>query len=154
MKFVNWALICALSITLTGSAANRQEAKWRQITVLQATRSDVERLLGAAEDQGYVATYPLKEGSVTIDDPPKFSSLKLDLTKFRKEQAGPHTPDLISYLNDELGVVYTVDADGSLHDITYFPPSRYDHLRCREKLKAARRPVFGIRFSRQSGRFT
>src|SRR5215212_9995136 len=53
--------------------------------------------------------------------PPRFKSLNLDMTRFRKEPGGSHTPDIVGYVDDEEGVSYTVDPDGSVHNIVYFP---------------------------------
>ena len=64
--------------------------------------------------------------------PPRFSSLGLDLEKFRKVRESPDVIDLISYVNDEEGVSYTVEPDGTLNSIRYFPSSHHENLRCPE----------------------
>jgi len=137
-----------------------QDARWKEIVVLRSTRADVERIMGKAEEHALIVYYPLKEGSLQIEysdgvcktgqyrawsvpegtvievvynpfkNPPSFSSLKLDLTKFRIVRESPDVPDLLTHIQDDKGIAYTIEPDGELHDIRYFPPSRYDHLRC------------------------
>jgi hypothetical protein len=63
-----------------------------------------------------------------------FSTLKLDLRKFRKEHESPHVPDMVSYIDDSKGVDYTLDVDGTtLHSIRYFPPIRNKQMQCEER---------------------
>jgi hypothetical protein len=63
-----------------------------------------------------------------------FSALKLDLRQFRKAHESPHVPDMISYIDDSKGIDYTIDLDGTtLHSIRYFPSSRSNRIRCRER---------------------
>jgi hypothetical protein len=134
---------------------------WKQIVVLQSTRSDVERLLGKSKDEGYYVSYDLEEGHLSIDyagfnfcrdaegvgwnvsewtavevtyhldNPLRFSSLKIDLKRFRKVRESPHSPDMISYINDAKGIAYVVNYEGRLIKIRYFPSSQYDSLRCK-----------------------
>lgn len=63
------------------------------------------------------------------------SSLKLDLEQFRKVHESPDVPDLISYTNEQEGIDYTVEPDGTLSSIRYFPAKREDGLRCSERPK-------------------
>jgi hypothetical protein len=141
------------------TALSKQEPKWKQISVISTTRSDVERLLGKSKDNGYIVFYPLEEGSLHIEysaglcnpnqdgwdvqewtvievmytpfkAPPKFSDLKLDLSKFKKELAGFSTPGIFSYINEEEGIRYTVEPDGTVMDIVNFPSSRYNNIHC------------------------
>lgn len=153
-------VLVASNVLPTQKVGQTQEPKWKQIVVLKSTRADVERLLGKSKYQGYDASYDLEEGYLFIEytafnfcengksfgwkvsewtvievtyrphDPPQLSSLNLNLTRFRKERENPCCPDLITYINDDDGVAYTVDSDGTLNDIRYFPPSRYNNLRC------------------------
>lgn len=146
-----------------------QDKKWKDIVVLRSTRSDVERIMGKASEHAHIAYYPLQEGSLQIEysdgvcdagqyrawnvpegtvieivytpfgNPPRLSSFKLDLTKFRIARESPDVPDMVSYIKDDEGIAYTVEPDGTLHDITYFPPSRYDTIRC-SKLKTTAKP--------------
>jgi hypothetical protein len=65
------------------------------------------------------------------DNPPQFATLKLDLRKFRKVRESPHVPDMISYVNDEEGIDYTFEGDGTtLQSIRYFSAKRFDKVRC------------------------
>ena len=73
------------------------------------------------------------EGSVV------FSSLKLDLKKFRKVHESPHVPAMISYIDDRNGVDYTLNSDGkTLYSIRYFPSPRKKRLRCPQNKEANR----------------
>ena len=163
MKLTGFTLLCALILTLNlalntvGRA--KQGPKWKQISVISYTRSDVERLMGKSNDNGYLVYYPLEEGSLHIEysagpcnpnqdgwdvpkwtvievtytpfkAPPKFSELNPDFSKFKKELAGPCTPGIFSYINEEEGIRYTVEPDGTVMDIVYFPSSRYSKIRC------------------------
>jgi hypothetical protein len=146
-------------------AAASSDAAWKEIIVLQSTRDDVERLLGKSKCRGYDAAYNLEEGHIDIEysafnfceqgkefgwnvsewtvvevsyrpnNPPRFSSLKLDLTRFKRARENPCCPDIITYRNVEEGVAYTVNLEGTLHTIEYFPSSRNDDLRCKARGK-------------------
>jgi hypothetical protein len=61
-----------------------------------------------------------------------FASLHLDLKRFRKAHLNPGVPDLVSYVDDRDGIEYTVEPDGTLNSVRYFPGSRYKSLRCRK----------------------
>jgi len=75
------------------------------------------------------------------DNPPQLASLNLDLRKFREVHASPHVPDMISYVNDEEGVDYTLEGDGrTLHSIRYFPTKRFNNLRCEQPSKPKKEP--------------
>lgn len=163
MKFVSTALLFALVMNSNTLLARRvsgsQDAKWKQIIVLQSTRSDVEKLFGKSKYQGYSVSYDVEEDHLNIEyagfnfcdgkefgwnvsewtvveityrphQVSQFSSLNLDLTRFKKVRESPCCPDLITYINNEEGVAYTVNPSGTLNNIRYFPSSQYDHLRC------------------------
>ena len=61
-----------------------------------------------------------------------FRSLHLDLRRFRRAHLNPGVPDLVSYVDDHDGVEYTVESDGTLNSVRYFPGSRYESFRCRK----------------------
>jgi len=87
---------------------------------------------------GYDGEWNLPEWTVTEiryrpDHPPTFASLHLDLSKLRKLHLNPGVPDVVSYVNDEEGVEYTVESDGRLNNVRYFPGSRYERFRCPKK---------------------
>lgn len=167
MRFVNITLFLALIVGSDALPAkigiSTQEAKWKQITIMQSTRDDVEKLLGKSEDKGYYVAYNLAEGHLSIDysvfnfckddrggevvgwnvskwtvinlsfspNPmPQFSSLNLNLALFRKVQENPCCPDLLTFRNEEEGVAYTVNPNGTLNTIEYFPSSQYDNFHC------------------------
>jgi len=133
---------------------------------MRSTREDVEKLVGQSKYRGDSAMYSLEDGSLDVeyyafnfcepgrdadwnlpqwtviemtyapDNPPQFVALKLDLGKFRKVHESPHVPDMISYVNDEEGIDYTFEGDGTtLHSIRYSPGKRFKDLRCTERSK-------------------
>ena len=60
-----------------------------------------------------------------------FSSLKLDLRDFSRVHESPHVPNMISYVDNQEGVDYTLNSDATtLYSIRYFPSLRLKHLRC------------------------
>lgn len=154
-----------MSAQKMGKARDGEQAKWKQIAVLRSTRSDVERLLGKSESQGYTVTYDLEDAHLFINyamfnfcekknkfgwnvpewtvtevtysayHPFQFSSLKLNLKRFRKIRENPCCPELITYVSDEDGVAYTLNPEGTLNNIRYFPSSRYDYLLCSKQSK-------------------
>jgi hypothetical protein len=67
-----------------------------------------------------------------FDNQVKLSSLNLDLKKFRKQRESPDVPQLVSYVNDEDGVDYTLLPNGNLNSVRYFPGLRYEGFRCRK----------------------
>lgn len=161
------ALMITSQVVLAQKSEVTQAPEWKRIVVLQSTRSDAERLLGKSKDQGYLVYYPLKEGGLHIEysdgscqpgqdsgwnvpewtvievtyspfeNPPQLSSLNLNLTRFKIVRESPDVPDLITYINDDEGVAYTVEPDGTLNEIRYFPPSQYNNLRCPGKVKSS-----------------
>lgn len=153
-----------LPVQKTGNAQARG-ARWKQIVVLRSNRLDVERLLGKADSDGYTVAYDLEEGHLFVDyavfnfceernkygwnvsewtvteltyspyRAPKFSSLKLNLKGFRKIRENPCCPQMITYISDEEGVAYTLNPEGTLNSIRYFPSSRYNYLLCKQESK-------------------
>jgi hypothetical protein len=139
----------------------QKSAQWKRIVLMHSTRKDVESLLGPSKNSGYIASYPVEDGTLNVeyypyryceprgdadwnlpqwavleltyrpDHPSKLQSLKLDLSKFRKTSESFDAPDLVSYVNNEEGVDYTFQEDGTLNDIRYFPGNRYKEFRCR-----------------------
>ena len=131
------------------SAHAVQAKEWRGITPLKSTRTDVERLLGKPNGLGryefknerayidYAAGCDqLKDCLclvpedtvinifVTLEIDLKFSDLNIDRTKYKKGR-GPHLPTIVTYTNDEEGVIYTVDDDDNeVVHITYLPKKR------------------------------
>jgi hypothetical protein len=84
---------------------------------------------------GFLADWNLPEWTVTeIEFRPDreltFASLHLDLRQLRKARLSPHVPDLVSYIDDQEGIEYEVESDGTLNGVRYFPGSRYDRHRC------------------------
>lgn len=81
----------------------------------------------------FVPEWTVLEVNYSPDPAPKFSSLNLDLTGFKKDF---DTHSHVIYTSNEEGVSYTVYIPrGTLSSIRYFPSSRFDHLLCPEKPK-------------------
>ncbi len=145
--------LCGLILTYV-PRANAKE--WRKIVPLKSTRTDVERLLGPAE-QPYGVDYELKDGvlSIVYSTGPcrkerrggwnvpegvvisfSFSAkrkqhevdLKLNRKKFRKV-IDTHTGGITYYINDEDGITYEIQ-QGRVDGVEYYPPKKYDHLYC------------------------
>lgn len=149
-------------ILAQGGGAAEQAPKWKQIRLMESTRTDVEKLMGPAKYRGYSTWYKVEDGVLHIeyypytsctqtgadlrvpqwtvveitfepDNPVKLADLNLDLKKFRLVKESPDVPDLLSYLNEEDGVDYTFDTnDDTLNNVRYFPGKRYDRLRCKK----------------------
>lgn len=133
-------------------------AKWKQIVLLKSTRAEVEKLMGISADRGYFANYAIEEGTLVIEysrgrckppvgidwnvaadtvinveyvpfrKQPRFSSLKIDLTRFKKRPPALHTSE-VCYYNDDEGVEYTVN-DDYLESVKFYPANRYASLSC------------------------
>jgi hypothetical protein len=140
---------------------------WHGITPLTSTRKDVERLLGPpTTDRGDIIFYDFEKETVSfrfskgscgvgsggwnvpqdvvisvwVTPNPnvlKFTDLKLDATKYKKER-DDHVQFIVEYVNEAEGVSYQVDtgADGMVTLIKHFPMSWESHLRCPETHEA------------------
>jgi len=143
------------------SCPNSLEAKeWRGIVPLKSTRADVEKLLGKPNELGRyelqnerVHFYYAKGSANKADDcwclaaedtvltitvePEayiKFSDLKLERRRYKKSRGG-HLPTIVTYSNDDEGVIYTVDdEDDEVMEITFVPSARD----CRNLVKGKR----------------
>ena len=131
--------------------------EWRKIVPLTSTRADVERLLGPNDQVSLVVDYQVINGSLSVryssgpcskerkggwdvaegvvtgltfwsNHKQKEKELKLDRKKFRRV-VDSHTGRNIYYINDEDGIMYEVQG-GLVEYAEYFPPKRYEHLRC------------------------
>lgn len=132
---------------------------WRGIVPLHSTRGDVERLLGPGGNSCACAYYLEEEnvffvystgtcksgGSggwdvspdtvlrITVYPKPKprLSALGIDLSRFQRRQDG-HIASVVSYVNDEDGLIIEVDEDRDIVKGFYYRPSAKDSgLRCR-----------------------
>lgn len=62
---------------------------------------------------------------------PRVDDLKIDRTRF-KVHPDPEILNSAYYTNETDGVVLTVDtSDNTVTNFSYFPESKYDHLRCK-----------------------
>lgn len=149
MKHTKLRIAVVLFLLLMSSTESHAEG-WRGIVPLKSIRADVEHLLGKphglfsykleeatvyilyAEDickerhnNNYCACFVSKDTviyiRVQLRSEIKFSTLKLDRTKYKKF-VSPEDPNLISYTNDEEGVIYTVSKeDNEVTAISYKP---------------------------------
>jgi hypothetical protein len=134
-------LVCTISMC---SAGLLHAKEWRGIVPLKSTRADVEKLLGKPNGLGRYqfenerAYINYSDGCSRIDDcrclvpkdtvtyifvtlesDLKLSDLKIDRTKYQKTRS-THLPGIVTYSNDEEGIIYTVDdEDDEITDITY-----------------------------------
>lgn len=153
-------LVSASQLALLAGTGPLQNDRWKQIVILRSTRAEVEKILGKGEEHALIAYYPFNEGSLHVEysdgrcrpgqyrgwnvpegtvielvytpfkNPIKFSSLHLDLRKFRTARESPDVPELITYLRNDEGIAYTVQLDGTVSEIRYFPSTQFEKLRC------------------------
>lgn len=129
---------------------------WRAIIPLKTVRTEVESLFGPSSDP-YLASYSLNDGTLFVEyssgpcraerkggwnvkdgvvvsvrfepkSKKKFTSLKLDLSKFKRVEGGD-VVGIINYTNEEEGVTYEVQR-GRVDAIEYLPDKRYYSLKC------------------------
>lgn len=160
MSLILLASVGVLQVASLTGRAIPQNDRWKEIVVLRSRRADVQKIMGRGEEHAGIAYYPLKEGSLHVEyadgscrsgqyrgwkvaegtvieivytpfnSPPKFSSLGLDLSKFRIVRESPDVPDLLTYIKNDEGLAYTVQLDGTVSEIRYFPSAKYESLRC------------------------
>ena len=133
---------------------------WKGIVALHSSRADVERLLGPPSTQcKSLCSYETKSEvvlvrysgdpctnnddsrwrvpadtvitvTVNLENSPRFSSLKLNRKKFTKTN-DPELHGYTSYTSDELGVDYSVTAEGRVYSIDWFPTLKDENaLQC------------------------
>lgn len=160
-NFRRKAIVVSLIVLLT-QAAYSQAKEWEGIVPLHSTRADVERLLGTPTiDRSDTTIYEFKTKRVYFDyskdscasDPNgwkvprdtviriwvetkgnqlRFSDLKLDMAKFKKNQ-DDHVLYIFHYLDETEGVRYEVDeSSGLVTLIDYFPAAKDQVLRCQK----------------------
>jgi hypothetical protein len=148
MNYTNLKIASVCAIWLF-SASILHAKEWRGIVPLKSTRADVEKLLGKPNDlrryqfENERAYINYSSGCARIDDclclvpkdiviyifvtlesDLKFSNLKIDRTKYHKTKS-THLPGIVTYANDDEGIIYTVDdEDDEVMDITYLPTAR------------------------------
>jgi len=142
------AQVIAGGILLLMLSAHSQASSWRGIVPLKSTRSDVERLFGKPNGLGryefdserayiYYSKSPCDSPKdceclvpndtvlyiiVTPEIEMKFSKLKIDRTKYQRKRS-THLPTVMSYSNEDKGIIYTVDGD-EVTEISYIPSER------------------------------
>ena len=152
-------MVMLLTLNLTFCLPERTSVEgWRGIVPLHSTRADVERLLGPGTNEckcGYYfddvnvsfvySSYNCETGgSGAWDVPhdtvlriivypkpsPKFSDLSIDKTKFT-ERHGGHIEDIVSYVNDDEGLIIEVNKESdTVLGFYYVPAAKDQHLRC------------------------
>lgn len=131
------------------------------VRLLESTRLEIENTFGRPENptRKYHVVYRLGEGRLSIEysqglcseakvkgwDVPvltvtrlfffprvsmRLEDLKMDFSGFRK--SGPRdVPGAYGYGNDELGIDIDVGREGRIEAIEFYPPKKYDDLRCK-----------------------
>lgn len=131
---------------------------WRGIVPLLSTRADVERLLGPGANECkcgyyledlnvffYYSSGNCKSGGsggwdvppdtvlriVVYRKPtPRLSDLQIDERTFKKRYGG-HIARMVSYVNDDEGLIIEVDEEnGLVMGFAYVPAAGDKHLRC------------------------
>lgn len=133
---------------------------WKGIAPLHSSRADVERLLGPPstpckslcsyetksevvlvrysgdpctnndDNRWRVPANTVISVSVNLEKRPRFSSLKLKRKKFTKT-IDPELHGYTSYTSAELGVDYSVNAEGRVYTIDWFPTLKDENaLQC------------------------
>lgn len=150
-------LLLLLNLVLS-SASPSSLAGWRGIVPLHSKRADVERLLGP-ETNWCKCGYYLDDVNLTFvyssgncksggsggwDVPPdtvlriivypkphpQLSDLHIDMSRFSKRHDG-HLESIVSYVNDEEGLIIEVDEDTDSVNGFYYVPAKKDKLlRC------------------------
>jgi len=168
MRYSLSLIVILLSLSLPTIA---QAKAWRGILPLKSTRADVERLLGLPGKHGryqfdkerayieYAGAGPccpvngclcfvpediVISINVELEVEMRFSTLKIDLKKYKK-YVSPQNPALISYSNDEEGIIYTVE-DDDVTAIEYLPTAKD----CQDVMRRAKRA--GVKSSRRKTR--
>lgn len=126
---------------------------WKGIAPLHSSRADVERLLGSPsapckslcryetkrevvfvgysgetctnneENRWRIPRDTVISVTVNLEKRPKFSSLKLNRKKFTKTD-DPELHRYTSYTSAELGVDYSVNDEGRVYSIDWFPTAK------------------------------
>ena len=132
-----------------------------------STRDDVGKIMKKRGDGSVFEVYPMNDGTVDISysfgkctdeinsgwdvaedvvikleysplHNRKFSRLGVNMNGFEKILESAHAPELITYINREKGVKYVVQENGDLSTVGYFPPAKFDALRCKKQTTSAR----------------
>jgi len=150
-------MLCSL-LTLPSFQVDPNSRGWRGIMPLHSTRADVERLLGPGINECKCGYYlkdvnvfflysrgDCKSGEGPWDVPAdtvtritvyahhpslKLTDLNLDGSKFEKRHNG-HIEAIVSYVNEEDGLIIEVNEDiGSVMGFYYYPARVDKNLRC------------------------
>jgi hypothetical protein len=160
MSSILVTLVSASQLALHTSGPIAQNDRWKKIVIFHSTRAEVAKMMGKGKEHASIVYYPVKEGGLHIEysdgrcgpgqyrgwkvpegtvielihtpfnSPLEFSSLHLDLSKFRISRESPDVPELITYSEDDEGIAYTVQLDGTVSEVRYFPTTQYERLRC------------------------
>lgn len=163
MKYTKLKIVFVCAIWLC-SASILHAKEWRGIRPLKSTRADVEKLLGKPNNLGRYefederAYIDYSKGCdrvddclclapkdtvidifVTLESDLKLSDLKIDRTKYHKTRS-THLPGIVTYANDEDGIIYTVDdEDDEVMHMTYLPTARDCHSLIKDRPPNKRR---------------
>jgi hypothetical protein len=155
---ISTAVLLSLNLFFGSTNAPTLEG-WRGIVPLHSTRADVEALLLGPGTSECKCTYYLDDvnlffvysssncktsGSEAWNVPidtvlsitvypkpsPKFSELEIDKTRFNEKPDG-HIADHVFYVNDEDGLIISVNTERDIVMAYYYVPTAKDqHLRC------------------------
>jgi hypothetical protein len=148
--------ILLLAMLLFPCSISIRSKEWRGIVPLHSSRADVERLLGQGtnwckcsyyfDDMNIFFVYSsgdCKNGgsggwnippdtvirfSVVLIPQPRWSDLKFDLSKFRK-QNDPEIEGIVEYHDDEDGFLIEGDQE-RVYGFYYWPSAKDKNLRC------------------------
>ena len=156
------AILLTLNLLLCSGEPSNVKG-WRGIVPLHSTRADVEALLGPGTNECKCGYYLDKVNvffvysssncdnggawNVPIDTvlritvyakpSPRFSDLKIDKTKFIERHDG-HIESIVSYVNEEKGLIIEVDRESDMvMGFYYIPAAKDEHLRCRKADKSS-----------------
>lgn len=167
-------VLSILIIATSVSATIGQTDVWKSIKVMTSTREDVRKILGQSDQGRGSEVYSINGGTVDVEysygscadkynsgwNIPKdvvvrfrftpltnikFTSLKLNRRKFEIIHESADVPNLITYIDRSEGVRFVVHRpDDLLQTVGFFPPARYENLRC-ELAKMSNRKTPNLR---------
>jgi hypothetical protein len=162
LKFTYLLLLIFLSVSSGFGQQPAWLKKIKEIELLRSTEQDVVRIFGEPEksDYPYFRIFNLKEGKLDVQysmgyctelkrkgwNVPEFTVTGISLSP--KKQVEPEklginlsnfeltevfdVPGAFEGRNDELGIELVKTRKGKIESISFYPPSKFDHLYCRE----------------------
>ena len=144
-----------------------QNLEWKNIEPIKSKLNNIELIFGKKGNKSHLATYNLDDGDYTIyysygpcqlsgekdwnvpewtvvqifyspNDPPKLSSLGIDLKKLKRGNNNySHTPGVHKVTDEFNGITYAIQKDADLNysvvtSINIIPGTKYKHLICKK----------------------